>query len=104
MNGKVIDGPVDGFPFLQLPDVLDHQVRIKRIGMIVVEFGPLLIIQRGMLLVVKIMAQDGDLFHKLVADLVDHGTLAASCAAGDADYDYITHILLSLPLIVLQRF
>ena len=62
------------------------------------------LIQGGMLLIVEVMTQDGDLFHELVSDLFNHGTLAASGAAGDADYDYITHMLLSLPLIILQRF
>ena len=39
--GEGIDGTLNGLPLLELTDMLDHHIGVKRVRMVVVELGTL---------------------------------------------------------------
>ena len=68
--------------------------------MVIVQLFPFLKRNLVMRLIVKIMAENGDIVMKFFFDFMNHGTLAGTCSAGNSDYDDILHGLLRLLLLL----
>ncbi len=69
-------------------DVLDQQVRLERVGVVVVQRGALLEAQIVAVAVVPVVFEDGHLLRaQAFDDAPDDGGLAGAGAAGDADED-----------------
>ena len=93
MDRKIVDRPVDTLPHRQAAHMLDHQIRIKGIRMVIIQFFSFLKRDFIVLLVIKIVAQHGDLIAEFVLDLLDQGTLAGTGSARDTDNNDVFHIL-----------
>jgi hypothetical protein len=89
---EVVDRHLDGLPGAQRVHVLHEQVRLERVGMVVVERRPLLEPQVVAVAVVPIVLEHGDL---AVADALDDAAddrgLAGAGPAGDADDEGMRH-------------
>ena len=91
MYGKIIHRPFDAFSLCKLFDMLNHQIRIERVWMVIVEMLPLFKRNIIVLLVIKIMADDCYFFAEFFFNSVYHRAFATARSARDSDYDYIVH-------------
>ena len=88
MDGVVVDRHLYGVTRAQLPQVGDHQRRVKAVRVVVVELAALLVGQLVVALVVAVVVENADLVRtKMVPQLFGQGGLAAAGAARDADND-----------------
>ena len=82
-------------PGAQLPQMGDHQRRVKAVGMVIVQLAALLIGKLVMALIVAAVVDDADLIAaEMLPQLFGQGGLAAAGAAGNADDDGIHKLLL----------
>ena len=75
----------------KLFDMLNHQIRIERVWMVIVEMLPLFKRNIIVLLVIKIMADDCYFFAGFFFNSVYHRAFATARSARDSNYDYIVH-------------
>ncbi len=98
MNGIVIHRTENRPALLQLPHRLNQQIRVKGVGVVVVQLCPLLIGHVVMGLIVIVMID----YRNIAAEFTDqpfgNGGFAAAGTAGDSDHNNIAHrsALLSL--------
>lgn len=86
VGGEVVNGKFDGVPFAKLLNVINEQVRVEGIGMVEVNFRPLLGMQVAEVFVVGVVGQVGDpVGANSVEDNVGHGGFAGAGAARDTD-------------------
>ena len=71
--------------------MLDHHIRVKGVGMVVVELRALFIAQLVVALIVVVVAQNGDIVAEAIDERLDQGGFSAAGASGNADYDHIRH-------------
>ena len=72
--------------------------------MVIIQFFSFLKRDFIVLLVIKIVAQHGDLIAEFVLDLLDQGTLAGTGSARDTDNNDVFHILSPFyPLCLIHR-
>ena len=96
LRGAVVDGVIvnralNRLPLLELTQVLDHQVRLKGVGVVVVELAALLKGEVVMGAVIVVVAQDGDVVAEALHQIFHQGGLAAAGAARDADDQNVIH-------------
>ena len=91
MDRKIVDRPVDTLPHRQAAHMLDHQIRIKGIRMVIIQFFSFLKRDFIVLLVIKIMADDCYFFAEFFFNSVYHRAFATARSARDSNYDYIVH-------------
>ena len=96
VDGEIIYGSLYGLTLCQSLYMLNHDIRIKGVGMVVIDLFSFLKGNVIMLFIVEIVAQDADIVIEFLLYLVDKGALAASCAAGDSYDDGFFHS--SIPL------
>ena len=97
MDGEIIYRSLYGLPFSQCFDMFDHNVRIKGIGMVVVDLFSFFKRNVVTLLVIKVMAQNANVIVELFLYLSDKSTLAAAGAACNTDnYRFLHDIIPSL--------
>ena len=91
MDSIVINGTFDSFAVFELFDILNHQIRFKRIGMVKIYFRAFLIREVFISPVIIVMMNNGDIIAEMLDYLVGERRFAASAAACYSDNDYIMH-------------
>ena len=91
VDAVVIDGAVDRLPGLELLQILDHQIRVERVGVVVILQAALL--ERAVLaLIVVVVVDDADIRAETLGKVLGERGLAAAGAAGDTDKEGV-HVL-----------
>ena len=88
VDGVVIHRHLHRVAGAQLPQVGDHQRRVKAVRVVVVQLAALLVGEFVVALVVTVMVDDADLVRtEMIPQLLGQGRLAAAGAACNADDD-----------------
>ena len=90
VNGIVINGAADSLSAFERFKVFNHDVRVKGVRGVVVDFLTLLKGKRVVTFVVIVMIDNADLFGKLLFKLARQGGFSAARAACNSDY-YRSH-------------
>lgn len=91
MYRKIVDRSFDTLARRQTAYMLDHQIRIKRVRVVVIQLFSFLKRNVAMLLIIKIVAQHGDFIAEFLFDFLDQGAFAGACAACNPDDNDIFH-------------
>ena len=91
MYRKIVDQSFDTLARRQTAYMLDHQIRIKRVRVVVIQLFSFLKRDFIVLLIIKIVAQHGDFIAEFLFDFLDQGAFAGACAACNPDDNDIFH-------------
>ena len=91
MSRVVVNGTLDSLPPAQLLEILNEKIRVKCVGMVIIELRALIIAHIMVRLVIIIVIHDAHISAEMLHYLACDGGFSASRAACDTDYDYVVH-------------
>lgn len=100
---KVVNGMINRFAVFELSHMLHKQIRVERIGMVVVDFHPFFKRNIAVGLVVRVHAEHNSVLSERTLDSACKRCFSASRAAANADDDTLHTHLTNTSLWLLAR-